>query len=102
MAFEPLRSVRTERVSLNALKLQRDDARATITRLADDHDVRIDSIEERAKRFSLDVDVTVTGDPDHIGAFCKAAGGIPAHESPSARLRRRVRTIVNAALDSAP
>jgi hypothetical protein len=102
MASDALPNARTERVSLNALKFQRDNALDTIAKLADEHDVRLDSISERRRGVGIDIHVTVTGGRDQIASFCRAAGGIPAHESPSSRLRRRVRTVVNAVLDSVP
>jgi hypothetical protein len=102
MDSEALPDARTERVSLNALKFQRDDALRTIANLAEEHNVRIDSTNERHRGASVNINVTVTGGRDQIASFCKAAGGIPAHESPSARMRRRVRTVVNAVVDSVP
>jgi hypothetical protein len=102
MESDAVSNARTERVSLNALKFQRDDALRTVANLAEEHDVRVDSINERRRGASVDINVTVTGGRDQIVSFCRAAGGIPAHESPSARLRRRVRTVVNAVLDSVP
>ena len=95
-------NARTERVSLNALKFQRDDALRTVAKLAEEHGVRIDSIEERPRSVNVDLDITVTGGQDQIASFCRAAGGIPAHESASARLRRRVRTVAKVVLDSVP
>jgi len=95
-------NARTERVSVNALKFQREDALRSITRIAEECGVRIDAVDERTRGVSVDIDVTVTGGSDQIASFCRAAGATPEHESSSARLRRRVRAVVNAILDTMP
>jgi hypothetical protein len=85
---------RTEHITVNPLKLQRREALATLAMLAELHEVRIDSIEERPRRMSVDMHVTVSGDPKQIESFCKAIGGTREGQ------RRTLREWIGAVIDA--
>jgi hypothetical protein len=90
---------RTEHVTFNPLKLQRKEALATVARLAELHEVRIDSIEERPRRVSVDMHVTVSGHAKNIESFCKAAGGTREGQS---TVRRRIGAVIDGVLTTWP
>ena len=86
-AVEP-QEQRTEEIEFRPLRLQRAEALATIEMTANAYQLRIDSIEERRRPLTVDVRVTVTGDPDDIVAFAKATSGTREHEPRSIKIRR--------------
>jgi hypothetical protein len=92
---------RTEQVKFNALKVQRKEALATVMRLAEARELRIDSIEDQPRRLSVDMQVTVTGDADNIVSFCQATGGI-REQDPPRRLRRWIGAIIDGTAGSWP
>jgi hypothetical protein len=51
----------TERIIFNLLKPQHADGLATIMRQAELHELRVDSVEERRRRLSVDIHMTATG-----------------------------------------
>src|SRR5260370_5611855 len=84
---------RTERVLFNPLKHQRQEALATAERVAARQGLRIDSVDERPRRLSVDMRVTVTGDEDSIKALADEAGGRREADPPHT-LRRGGRGVV--------
>jgi hypothetical protein len=92
---------RTERVLFNPLKLQRQAALATVQRVAARQGLRIDSVDERPRRLSVDVRVTVTGVEDSIKAFAEEAGGRREGDPPHT-LRRWAGGIVEGILANWP
>ena len=81
--------MQTDEVIFNPLKRQRREALATVGEWADACELRIDAIEERPKRLSVDMCVRVTGNPENIDAFCRETGGRRLHE-PAHTFRRWV------------
>jgi hypothetical protein len=86
---------RTEQITFNALKLQKKEALAAIQRLAELHELQVNTIEERPNRLSVDLSVSVTGDNDNIAAFAKAAGGTRDQDQPMRALRRWIGAIID-------
>lgn len=78
-----------EDVLFNVLKPQRREAIATIETSAEAWRVRIERIEERPKRLTVDMSVRVTGSPEKIASFSKETGGRRSHDPPRT-LRRWV------------
>jgi hypothetical protein len=70
----------TELVSFCPLKIERQEALKLIERLANEHGLRIDAIDERPKRLSIEMLVTVTGDHESIVRFKETATGHHARE----------------------
>ena len=91
---------RTEQVNFNSLKPQRKEALATIDWQARLLGLRVEAIEERPKRLSVDMHVTVTGAEESIVSFCKAAGGIRAQDPKRGRFRRSMGTIIEVILNN--
>ena len=83
-------------MTFNSLKLQRREALATIDSQASLHGLRIDAIEERPRRLSVDVQVKVTGDEQSIVSFCRAAGGIRDRDPKRGRVRRWIGAVIEA------
>jgi hypothetical protein len=87
----------TERIIFNLLKPQHADGLATIMRQAELHELRVDSVEERRRRLSVDIHMTVTGDADRLASFCTATGGKRA-TGPPRRVRQWIGEIIDGAL----
>lgn len=66
---------RTEAILFNPLKFQRNEALEHIVLVARSLGVQVESIEERKRRLSIDVRVTVTAEPSTIRAFKDAVVG---------------------------
>ena len=66
-------------------------------RQAELHELRVDSVEERPRRLSVDIHMTVTGDADSLASFCAATGGIRAPGRPR-RVRQWIGEIIDGAL----
>ena len=86
----------TELITFNVVKSQRAEGLATIMRQAELHELRVNSVKERPRRLSVDIQVTVTGDADSLAGFCTATGGIRAPGPP-----RRVRQWIGGVIDGA-
>ena len=84
----------TERIRLSPWRFHRREALALINNLAGQHELEVDRVEEQPRRLSVDLFVTVRGDPRNIDSFCKAAGGRREREAP-----RRLRRVIGAAIE---
>jgi hypothetical protein len=87
----------TELITFNVLKPERADGLATIMRQAELHELRVDCVEERPRRLSVDIHMTVTGDADSLASFCTATGGRVALGPPQ-RVRQWLGGIIDGAL----
>ena len=82
------REERTERITLTPSRFHRDELLAIAHQAAQLHSVRIDSIEEKRGLVTVEIRMTVIGDPDGIVALSEATSGIREREPLKGKVRR--------------
>jgi hypothetical protein len=93
--------MQTDEVMFNPLRRQRQEALATVSRWAEACDVRVDAVQERPKRLTIDMRVQVTGRPENIISFCQETGGRRPQDPPR-NVRRWIGDIVKGILTYGP
>jgi hypothetical protein len=89
---------RTDQICFSPLKFERKRALELIRGEAGRHSLRVESVNERRRRLTIEVQVTVTGASEDILSFCKTTGGTAKHD-PRSRVRRWIDAASNVRYD---